>query len=228
MCKSTLLLCFWLVATSFAVADSYTATVVGISDGDTITVLDDVKVQHKIRFAHIDCPESGQAFGSKAKQVLSEKIFGKLVSVTVTNVDHYKREISELRLDGRHINLEMVAEGFAWHYKQYSKSKEFADAEVAAREGKVGLWVDKAPIPPWEFRKGPPQNPKEAVARVTEPPKGSSPNIVPPAKTGVQGTYWINDSSNSRHNARCKYFNNTKRGHFSELEEGKACGICGG
>ena len=49
--------------------------VVGISDGDTITVLDDAQTQHKIRFAGIDAPEKGQAFGERSKQSLSTRRF---------------------------------------------------------------------------------------------------------------------------------------------------------
>ena len=41
--------------------------VVGVSDGDTITVLDDAKTQQKIRFAGIDAPEKRQPFGERSK-----------------------------------------------------------------------------------------------------------------------------------------------------------------
>ena len=67
--------------------------------------------------------------------------------------DRYGRIIGEVMIGSRHINLEMVQDGMAWHYKQYSKSKELAEAEDLARKEKKGLWVDKEPVPPWEFRK---------------------------------------------------------------------------
>jgi len=46
----------------------------------------------------------------------------------------------------------MVREGWAWHYKRYSKSKELAEAEKKARKAKAGLWADPNPVPPWEWR----------------------------------------------------------------------------
>ena len=72
--KPTILLTLLLTLT--ASAFEFTGKVVGVADGDTITVLHN-KQQHKVRFQHIDCPESTQAFGAKAKQALSEKMFGK-------------------------------------------------------------------------------------------------------------------------------------------------------
>ena len=127
--------------------------VVGITDGDTITVLDTYQTQYKIRLAEIDTPEKKQAFGSKCKQILSDKIFGKQVEVGWNTEDRYKRIIGFVSLGDRNINREMVAEGYAWHYKQYSKSKELDAVEEEARRNKLGLWADKNPIAPWEYRK---------------------------------------------------------------------------
>ncbi|MDB5821392.1 MAG: uncharacterized protein JWR21_96 [Herminiimonas sp.] len=50
---------------SHAHAAELTGRVVGVHDGDTITVLDVGKTQYKIRLAGIDAPELKQAFGSK-------------------------------------------------------------------------------------------------------------------------------------------------------------------
>ena len=127
--------------------------VVGIADGDTITVLDAGKVQHKIRLEGIDAPEKGQAFGTKSKDAMSEKVGGEDVVVRWEKKDRYGRILGDVYLGDRHINLEMVEDGLAWHYKQYSKAKALAEAEDAARKAKKGLWVDKEPVPPWEFRK---------------------------------------------------------------------------
>lgn len=127
--------------------------VVGVSDGDTITVLDAEKKTHKIRLQHIDTPERKQSFGTKAKQMLSDKVFGKEVRIERHSKDRYGRTIGVVYLGSRCINLEMVQEGWAWHYKQFSKSSEYAEAEKAAKKKKLGLWQDTNPIPPWEFRK---------------------------------------------------------------------------
>lgn len=81
------------------------------------------------------------------------KVGGKEVVVQWEEKDRYGRILGEVHLGDRHINLEMVQEGMAWHYKQYSKSKELADAEIEARKAKKGLWLDKEPVSPWDFRK---------------------------------------------------------------------------
>jgi micrococcal nuclease len=134
-------------------ADEIRGKVVKIADGDTITVLDADKVQHKIRLEGIDAPESKQAFGTKSKQKMSDFVGEKEVVVTWSKKDRYGRILGDVHLGNRHINLEMVQDGLAWHYKEYSKSRELAEAEDLARTGKKGLWADKVPIPPWEFRK---------------------------------------------------------------------------
>ena len=134
-------------------ADEIRGKVVSVADGDTITVLDAEKVQHKIRLQGIDAPEKKQAFGTKSKELMTEKVAGHEVVVTWKEKDRYGRILGEVMLGKRHINLEMVQDGMAWHYVQYSKSKELTAAEEAARKAKKGLWADKEPVPPWEFRK---------------------------------------------------------------------------
>jgi endonuclease YncB( thermonuclease family) len=129
----------------------FTGKVVGVTDGDTITVLHD-RQPHKIRLEGIDAPESGQAFGTKAKQVLSAKIFDKEVKIVWRSRDKYKRILGHVYDGEKNINLEMVKEGYAWHYVRYSKDAELAKAEREAKEAKRGLWADAKPIPPWEFR----------------------------------------------------------------------------
>ena len=130
-----------------------TGKIVHIADGDTVTVLDAEKTQHKIRLLGIDAPESHQAFGQQAKKAISEKISEKEVKVLWHSKDKYGRTLGDIYLDKRWINKEMVADGFAWHYKHYSKDKTLADAEIEARNAKRGLWQDAHPIPPWEYRR---------------------------------------------------------------------------
>lgn len=127
--------------------------VVGVHDGDTITVLDHHKQTMKVRLAGIDAPELKQAFGNQSKQALSERVFNQDVHLKiVTAKDKWGRTVAIIMFKGRNINLEMIQIGMAWHYKSYSKSAAFADAEKHARDHKIGLWADKHPIPPWEYR----------------------------------------------------------------------------
>lgn len=156
-----LALCFTSLVTAFAFqvqpADPpkpFSGKVVSIADGDTITVLLD-RMQHRIRVAGIDAPESGQAFGTKAKKILGDKVFGQEVKIEWKERDRYKRIVGEVYLGERRICLEMVAEGYAWHFKKYSDDQELARAEKEARDGKKGLWADPSPVPPWEYRRGP-------------------------------------------------------------------------
>jgi endonuclease YncB( thermonuclease family) len=94
-------------------ADEIRGKVVSIADGDTITVLDAEKVQHKIRLEGIEAPEKGQAFGTKSKEKMSELVGEKEVVVTWEKKDRYGRILGDVHLGDRHINLEMVQEGLA-------------------------------------------------------------------------------------------------------------------
>ena len=130
----------------------FTGKVVGVSDGDTITVLVG-KTQKKIRMMGIDAPESSQPFGAAAKQALSEAVFGQQVVVKWKEKDDYDRTLGFVFLNGKQINAAMIEAGYAWHYKQYSQDPSLAALENAARAAKRGLWADKQqPIPPWDYR----------------------------------------------------------------------------
>jgi endonuclease YncB( thermonuclease family) len=81
---------FILLACSFPIlADTISGQVVGVSDGDTITVLDASKKQTHIRLAQIDAPEKRQDFGATSKEALSEMVYGKPVTVEVETTDRY-------------------------------------------------------------------------------------------------------------------------------------------
>lgn len=127
--------------------------VVGISDGDTLTVLDNRSQQHKIRLAEIDAPEKAQDFGERSKQHLSDLVFGKEVVVTVIDTDRYQRKVGEVTTGTISANHEQVKAGLAWVYRRYANDLRLYRYETAAREQKLGLWSLPSPTPPWEFRK---------------------------------------------------------------------------
>lgn len=143
-----------------SLASTLRGKVIGVSDGDTITVLDANNQQHKIRLAGIDAPEKSQAFGSRSKQHLSDLIFGKTVIVDWNKTDKYGRTIGKVIANSQDANLSQVKAGLAWHYKDYAKEQstidrnEYANAEITARTQRLGLWFDAKPIPPWDFRHG--------------------------------------------------------------------------
>jgi micrococcal nuclease len=131
----------------------FLATVVGISDGDTLTVLNEDKQQVKIRLAEIDAPEFHQAFGSRSKQSLSNLCFGKQAEIIPQAKDRYKRTVARIKCDGVDANAEQVNRGMAWVYRQYAKDHNLNLLEHKAKAERRGLWIDAAPTAPWEFRK---------------------------------------------------------------------------
>ena len=142
-----------LILTTALLADELRGKVVSIADGDTITVLDADKKQHKVRLNGIDAPEKKQAFGAKSKARLGELVAGKDVVVEWKEKDTYGRVLGKVLQGPLDVNLQMVKEGLAWHYKKYSKSAELSRVEAEAKAGKKGLWVDTNPVSPWDFRK---------------------------------------------------------------------------
>jgi endonuclease YncB( thermonuclease family) len=135
-------------------ADTQAGRVVGISDGDTLTLLDESKVQHKIRLAAIDAPEKAQAFGNRSKQALSDLCYDKVASIKVVDTDRYGRTVGELSCAGTNANEAMVRSGMAWVYRKYAKGYPgLYKLEDEAKAAKRGLWTDSNPVPPWEWRK---------------------------------------------------------------------------
>lgn len=147
-----------VLSSGLAIAGVLGGQVVGVADGDTITVLDGQRTQHKIRLAGIDAPERAQAFGRRSKETLSELVFGRHVTVDAEKQDRYGRTVGKVIIDGQDANLAMVQSGMAWHYKTYQREQSpadrmlYADAEREAREASRGLWRDAAPTAPWDHR----------------------------------------------------------------------------
>lgn len=134
-------------------AGSWRGHVVGITDGDTISVMHD-GVAEKIRIASIDTPEKAQAFGNRAKQFTSSLVFDKDVTVRPETKDRYGRTVASVQLpDGRDLGQELVRAGMAWLYRKYSSDATLARLESEAKAARRGLWADPNPIPPWEFRR---------------------------------------------------------------------------
>ena len=134
-------------------ANSHLWRVVGVHDGDTVTCLDDANQQQKVRLAEIDAPELGQDFGKVSRDALAEMVFGKTVEVVDEGKDRYGRWIGHLIVNGEDANRQMVATGNAWHYAAYSQDASLATLQEQAQIGKLGLWSQPNPTPPWDFRK---------------------------------------------------------------------------
>lgn len=133
--------------------------VVGVSDGDTVTLLDAQKTQWKIRLLGIDAPEKKMPFGQRSKQHLADLVYKKQVKVEYSKRDRYGRTLGKILVGGIDANLAQIRAGMAWHYKQYQRDQSFEDrqlyseAEDTARSFRRGLWADATPTPPWDWRK---------------------------------------------------------------------------
>jgi len=223
--------------------------VISVADGDTITILDAANTQYKIRLNAIDAPEKSQAFGQKSKQQLSNYVFGKDVTVTWKSKDKYGRVLGTVFVGGKDINLQMVRDGYAHHYKRFDSSPAYAAAETEARQNRRGLWSDPNPIAPedyrhrgtyatpadWEKRR-PAASSKETSLPLPEDrieyragnamPVGS--RIAAPVNSTWSDTgFWLSTNSNKRHNRKCENYRKT-RGYPCSKSEGTPCGKCGG
>ena len=109
------------------------AKVIGISDGDTITVLLEGNIQKKLRLAEEDCPESRQAFGKNAKQFTSEQVFEKQISFRETDTDRYGRTIAKVYYDnGKYLSAEIIKAGLGWWYYYFSNDQSVEKMEQDA------------------------------------------------------------------------------------------------
>lgn len=159
-----------LVGISPVCAEVLTGRVVGVSDGDTITVLDVNNEQHKIRVSGIDAPEKKQPFGQVSKDNLSRLVFNKEVDIQWNKHDRYKRIVGKVMVVSPNCSgtcpknfdagLSQISAGLAWWYRKYAKEQpsedlpKYEQAERSAQSRYQGLWRDKAPIAPWDWRKG--------------------------------------------------------------------------
>jgi endonuclease YncB( thermonuclease family) len=133
-------------------SETLVGTVVDILDADTISVSQGEDDEVWVRLAEIDLPEKLQTYGEEARQALSDKLLEQEVRVTVTREDPYGRLIGHIHVSDRWINNELIREGYAWHYSEFSDDPTLSGSEKTAREKGENLWANEDPIPPWEYR----------------------------------------------------------------------------
>jgi len=149
---------FLLLISSRVPAETLTGRIVGISDGDTLTLLDAKRVQHKIRVAGIDAPEKKQPFGEKAKSSLSALTYNRSAEADCRKIDRYRRNVCVVFVGGMDVGLEQIKAGMAWWYQQYARDQtkreriDYEHAESLAKLRRFGLWNNANPTPPWEWR----------------------------------------------------------------------------
>lgn len=188
--------------------------VIGVHDGDTVTVLDQDNKKFAIRLQGIDAPELKQEFGAASQKNLAGMVLGKQVSIFWNKVDKYRRTVGTIMLDGRDINIEQVKAGVAWHFKKYEDEQSptdrrtYAAAEQSARSAKLGLWKDANPLAPGDWR-------QEVKTKRWGPP--------PP-----EGTIIGNGNSKKYHRPDCPGYRDMaerNRVFFKSVDEAEAAGF---
>jgi endonuclease YncB( thermonuclease family) len=148
-----------LLATVPASAAPWSGTVVGVADGDTLTLLGADRASHRIRLDGIDAPERTQPFGQRARQSLAALAHGRPALADCGKQDRYGRAVCRVTVDGVDVGLEQVRRGLAWHYTRYAHEQpaqvrgDYALAERQARDGRIGLWTYPEPVAPWDYRR---------------------------------------------------------------------------
>ena len=200
-----LALCLALVpvATPAAQVQRFTAQVVGVHDGDTITVRTAAQTL-KVRVMGVDCPELGQPYSARAKQFTSQLVFGKTVTVESHGSDQYDRMLAHVVLDSRDLGEELLRAGMAWRYGAGPVDQRLVDAERDARRSRAGLWADPAPVPPWQWRH---QHQGDAAAGGLP---GSTSNGSRTARVDIRdarGPFHGNTHSHVYHRPGCPHYN---------------------
>lgn len=220
-----------LLAVPAWAAQVFEGKVVGISDGDTITVLTDQKQQIKVRLYGVDCPETKQAYGTRARQFTSDKVFGKRVRVEVADTDHYGRTVGIVTAPGGSVlNSDLLAVAWRGFIRRIAKSRS-AGTGRSSKKGPgshTRACGRDAAVPPWEFRK----------AGRSGGGNWGSVQGAPSASSGKSsyavsgGGYSGNTNSGIFHASTCRYYN-CKRctAHFSSREAAiqagyRPCKVC--
>lgn len=140
-------------------AETLVGRIIGVADGDTLTLLDAKKQTHKIRLSGVDAPEKKQAFGQQSKLSLSNLAYGRQAIAECPKRDRYQRAVCVVTVAGKDVGLQQIHLGLAWWYRAYAHEQSAQDrrdyerAEQAAQGKRVGLWRENDPTPPWEWRR---------------------------------------------------------------------------
>lgn len=129
-----------------------------VVDGDTFVVNMDGR-EEKVRLIGLDTPETkkpnspvecfGIAASSYAHQLLDNQVVRLESDPINTNRDRYNRLLRYAYLkDGRMVNLEMIKQGYGFAYLSFpfTKTDEFRQYQIDARQAGRGLWSGECEI----------------------------------------------------------------------------------
>jgi endonuclease YncB( thermonuclease family) len=143
----------FLVSSTLSADETMEAKVKRVIDGDSILVVDSNDMEFEAQLEGIDAPEMKQEFGKESLEALTKMLKDQKVKLTWKSKDTYDRLLAQVYLEDKHINVEMLRSGMAWHFKRYNKSEELAKIESEAKQAKKGLWAKESPVAPWDYRK---------------------------------------------------------------------------
>lgn len=210
-----ILLVAFLVTSCRDSDDTVTGLCVRVSDGDTVTLQMPDGTMERIRLRGIDAPENGQDFGKVSERELRGLIHEKEVRLVSDGRDRYDRIIGKLYLGDLYVNLEMVRRGCAWYYPHYTPNEpDLQAAQDDAKSAGRGLWVQRSPLPPWEWRK-------------MNRERRSQQQEATASKAASQGLFWVSKAGKV-HNPGCKYYGASNSGTYTDKPHGVNCKACGG
>jgi micrococcal nuclease len=209
--------------------------VVGVTDGDTLKVLVADQRLLRVRLAFCDAPEKKQPFGSRAKQAISELVFGRDIDLRPHAVDRYGRTVAQVGVGGKDVGLEMVRKGMAWVYELYiteacpEVQETYRKAQEEAKADRQGVWSDPNSIPPWIFRDLAKAHQEQAIAsnwieahQKSADPNTPSPQLGSPPPSGAPlnpDDVWVNTKSGKYWRSGSAYYAKTKRGEYMTEKE---------
>ena len=150
--RSLVLLALLAIPLTVCARYEVTGLVVGVHDGDTITLRCADGRKLKVRLEGIDAPEIGQPYGDVSRLALDGMVYRRNVTIVPVTVDKYGRTVARVLVGGLDVNLELVRLGLAWRYDRYSLEAALGAAQLQAKAAGLGLWHDPNPTPPWVWR----------------------------------------------------------------------------
>lgn len=141
-------LCFILAGP----ADQLSGKVVAVPDGNTIEILNEDKETVKIMLSNVDCPEQGQEYADEARAFTEKMVLKKKVVIQLAGKDRWGNKLGVVLLNnGKNLGHELVKAGLAWVKKDAEEALN--NMQTEAKSGKIGLWTNDNPTPPWVYRR---------------------------------------------------------------------------
>lgn len=136
-----------------------TGSVMKNHDGDTIKLVTEERGVITIRLSGADTPEVGQAYWKAARNYLRSLVAGQKTTAWCYKLDRFNREVCHVRVGNQDVGQDLIAAGYAWYAVQFAaeltaeQRSAYPEAERLARTGRIGLWQEPDPMPPWECRR---------------------------------------------------------------------------